>query len=180
MARAVGRIIVVVSAVLVAGCASAPKSHSERAQLKRDAATVQREMVAKDPALQSLIDQAAGHIVFPEIAQGGFIVGGAGGTGVIYERGKPAGFAELSQGSFGAQVGGQKYAELIIVRDKFTLDRIKAGSFDVGGQASAVILKAGAGSAAHFSDNGVAVVIEPISGGMLNASITGQQIKATM
>ncbi|MCU1276602.1 MAG: hypothetical protein JWM53_148 [bacterium] len=178
MARAVGRFIV--ACVLVAGCASAPKSRSERVQLKRDAAAAQREMVAKDPALQTLLNQAAGHIVFPEIKQGGFIVGGGGGRGVIYERGKPVGFAELSQGSVGAQVGGQKYAELIVVRDKFTLDKIKAGSFDVGAQASAVILKAGAGGATRFGENGVAIVVDPLGGAMLNASVTGQQIKATM
>ncbi|MGZ3441951.1 MAG: hypothetical protein ACXVDD_20665 [Polyangia bacterium] len=165
---------------LVAGCASGPKTTSERTQLVTDAATAQREMLNKDPAIQSLLDQSAGYIIFPEIKQGGFVVGGGGGRGVIYEHGKRAGFAELSQASVGAQIGGQKYAELLIVRDKFTLDKIKAGSFDVGAQASAVILREGAGSATHFGDNGVAVVINPLSGGMVNASVTGQQIKATM
>jgi lipid-binding SYLF domain-containing protein len=170
----------IVASALVAGCASAPKSRSERSQLRRDAAVALQEMVAKDPTIPTLLDQAAGYIVFPEIKQGGFVVGGGGGTGVIYERGKPAGFAELSQASVGAQVGGQRYAELIIVRDKFTLDKIKAGSFDVGGQASAVILKGGAASATQFGNNGVAIVVNPIGGAMLNASITGQQIKAKM
>ncbi|MDB4967813.1 MAG: hypothetical protein JWN44_3502 [Myxococcales bacterium] len=164
----------------VAGCASTPRSEGKRSQLEIDAAQARQAMLAKDPALRSLLDRAAGYIVFPAIKQGGFVVGGAGGEGVVYEHGRPAGFASLSQGSFGAQVGGQKFAELIVVRDKFTLDKIRAGSFDVGAQSSAVILKAGAAAATHFAENGVAIVVDPIGGAMLNVSITGQKIKATM
>ena len=64
----------------------------------------------------------------------------AGGRGVIYEQGRQVGFAKLSEASVGAQVGGQKFAELVIVRDQFTLDKLKAGTFDFGAQAQAVIL----------------------------------------
>ena len=86
----------------------------------------------------------------------------------------------MSRVSVGAQVGGQKYAELIAVRDKFTFDKMKAGDFDLGGQASAVILRAGAATATNFSDKGIAVVMDPIGGAMVNASVSGQRIKATM
>jgi lipid-binding SYLF domain-containing protein len=178
MSRTLERLIVV--SALVAGCASVPKSQVKRTELETEAAQALQEMVAKDPGLPSLLDQAAGYIVFPEVKQGGFVVGGAGGKGVVYEHGQPVGFADLSQASVGAQVGGQKFAELIVVRDKFTLDKIKAGSLDVGGQASAVILKEGAGTATRFGANGVAVVVNPKGGAMVNVSITGQRIKATM
>jgi lipid-binding SYLF domain-containing protein len=173
------RLLSVVFAI-IAGCASAPKSQSKISQLEKDAVAAKNQMIAEDPGLQSLIDQGAGYIIFPEIKQGGFIVGAAKGVGVIFEDGKYAGMAELSQGSVGAQVGGQKFAELIISRDKFTLDKIKSGSFDMGAQASAVILRQGEGSAAQFGDSGVAVIVNPISGAMVSASITGQQIKAKM
>lgn len=178
MARAIERTIVLFA--LVAGCASAPKSVAQRTALEIDADQTQQAMLAKNPALHSLLDQAAGYIVFPTISQGGFVVGGASGRGVIYEHGKRTAFAELSQGSVGALVGGQKFAEMIIVRDKFTLDKIKAGSFDTGAATSAVILREGVADATHFGDNGVAVVVDPIGGAMLNASVTGQRIRATM
>ena len=177
MQRAIRQLTVVCA--LVAGCAGVPKSQAGRDQLKSDATATQQKMVAEDPSLQAAIDRSAGHIVFPEISQGGFVVGGAGGKGVIFERGMPAGYAELSQASIGAQVGGQKYAEMIIVEDKATLDRIKTGMFDLGGEASAVVLRQGAAAGATFK-NGVAVVINPIAGAMVSASITGQQIKTTM
>jgi lipid-binding SYLF domain-containing protein len=183
MSRIAGRITVVaalLASAMIAGCASAPKTTSERSQLERDAHRAREAMLVKDPGIRPLLERSAGYIIFPEVKEGGFVVGGAGGQGVVYEHGRVNAFATVSQGSVGAVLGGQKFAELIIVRDKFTLDKIKAGTFDVGAQASAVILKAGAGGATRFSDNGVAVVLDPLSGAMVNAAITGQQIKVTM
>jgi lipid-binding SYLF domain-containing protein len=169
-----------VGAALVAGCASAPKTHSERTQLDEQAARAKEAMLEKDPSVQSLLDQSAGYIVFPEVKEGGFIVGGAGAQGVVYQQGRPVGYARLSRASVGAQIGGQKYAELVAVRDQFTLDKMRAGDTDIGGQASAVILRAGAATASSFGEKGVAVVIDPIGGAMVSASITGQRIKMTM
>jgi lipid-binding SYLF domain-containing protein len=165
--------------LLVGGCASAPKAVSEQTELEMAAQQTLQTMLMKDPALGTLLDQAAGYIVFPAVKQGGFIVGGAGGKGVIFEQGRKTGFASLSQASIGAQIGGQEFAELVIVRDRVTLDRMRAGDFDVGGQASAVILKTGAATATGFGATGVAVVIDPKGGAMLNLSLTGQRIKGT-
>ena len=174
MMRAVG-LFVAVSA-LVMGCAGVPKSRSERAEVTADAHQTLQEMVAKDPDVQGLIDQSAGYIIFPSVKQGGAIVGGAGGSGVVYENGRRTGYAALSQASIGAQLGGQKYSELVIVRDRDKLESMKSGKFDVGAQASAVILKQGAASATRFGKNGVAVFVQPKGGAMVNVSVSGQQI----
>jgi lipid-binding SYLF domain-containing protein len=179
MLRTVAR-LALVAAALVAGCASTPKTQAKRMELERSAAQAKEAMITKDPTIRPLLRQSAGYIVFPVVKEGGFIVGGASADGVVYERGQPVGYAQLSRASFGAQIGGQKYAELVAVRDKFTLDRMKAGNVDLGGQASAVILRAGTGTATSFGDNGIAVVMNPIGGAMVNASLTGQRIKTTM
>ena len=178
MIRNVARMMLV-GAALVAGCAGTPRTQAKRTQLENQAAEAKEAMLNKDPSVQSLLDQSAGYIIFPEVKEGGFIVGGAGAEGVVYEGGRPVGYAELSRASVGAQIGGQKYAELVAVRDKFTLDKMKAGNLDLGGQASAVILRAGAATSTNFSDKGIAVVMDPIGGAMVNASISGQRIKTT-
>jgi hypothetical protein len=49
----------------------------------------------------------------------------------------------------------------------------------VGAKAQAVILRSGASTNTTF-DKGVAVFVDPLRGGMVNASITGQRIKLTM
>ena len=163
----------------VFGCASAPKSTAARAEMHDDAHEAVAQMTANDPGLQPLLDQSAGYIVFPNVRQGGFVVGGAGGKGVLYEGGKPAGFAELTQASVGAQIGGQSYAEIVVIKDKWALDRVKASNFDLGAQASAIAVKAGAAAATHFNDSGIAVFVQPKKGAMLNVSLTGQKVKFT-
>jgi lipid-binding SYLF domain-containing protein len=173
------RILTVVLVAIVAGCATAPKTKSERMSLQAAAENTVADMRSRDPSLQMVMDRAAGYIVFPSVAQGGFIVGGASGNGVIYEGGRMVGFAQLSRGSLGLQAGGQKLAELIVVRDPQTLERIRAGSFDFGGQASAVALRSGAAGTTSFSNNGVAVFVDTKGGAMLNLSLTGQRIRVT-
>jgi lipid-binding SYLF domain-containing protein len=177
MPKTVTRLVLI--GALLAGCASAPKTPAERAQLEQDAAMRLEAMLQKDVSLRPLLDRSAGYIVFPEVSEGGFIAGGAGARGVVYERGVPTGWAQLSRVSVGAQVGGQKYAELVAVRDPFTFSKIKSGNLNVGGQASATILRAGAAAATNFGENGVAVVIDPIGGAMVNVSVSGQRIRAT-
>lgn len=178
MARTVARLMLV-GVALVAGCATAPKTRSKQAKLERDAAEAVEAMINKDPSVKPLLEQSAGYIVFPEVKEGGFIVGGAGAQGVVFERGKPTGFARLNRASIGAQIGGQKYAELIAARDQITLDKIKSGDFDFGAEVSAVILRAGLASGTTFGQHGVAVVMDPIGGAMVNASVSGQRITTT-
>jgi len=53
---------------------------------------------------------------------------------------------------------------------------LKAGNFEIGANASAVALKAGAAAATQF-DNGVAIFVHPKGGLMAEASVSGQKIK---
>jgi lipid-binding SYLF domain-containing protein len=113
------------------------------------------------------------------VGEGGFIVGAGAGSGVVFEHGRHTGFAEVSHASVGALAGGQRYAELVIIKDPAALEALKSGRFDVGAKAQAVILRSGASTNTTF-DKGVAVFVDPLRGGMVNASITGQRIKLTM
>jgi lipid-binding SYLF domain-containing protein len=168
------------AAALVAGCAHGPRTQARKMELEQSAAQAKQAMLNKDPSIRSLLAQSAGYIVCPSVKEGGFVVGGAGAQCVIYQNGNVTGYATLSRVSAGALVGGQSYAELIAVRDKPTFEKVKGGDLDLGGQASATILKAGVGTAANFSKNGVAVVMDPTGGAMLNASVAGQRIQQTM
>jgi len=169
-----------VGAAIVAGCAGTPRTESKRAALGQDAVAVRDLMLKKNTSLSSLLDQSAGYIVFPEVKEGGFIVGAALANGVIFQHGKQAGFAELTRASVGAEIGGQKYSEIVAVKDQATLDKIKAGNFGFGAGASAIILHEAASTVTTFGANGVAVIVDPIGGAMVNASVNSQRIKTTM
>lgn len=158
-----------------AACATAPKSAEDRQELSNDAHAALTKMLKKDPSLNGLLANSAGYAVFPEIGKGGFVVGGAYGRGILYERGRATGYVELNQGSLGAQIGAQTFTELIILKDRWNVEKLKSGDFTLGGNASAVILRTGAGAATDFVD-GVAVVIDPRGGAMAELSLSGQKI----
>jgi lipid-binding SYLF domain-containing protein len=167
---------VVAVALLATGCASpAPKTSAERQSLVSEADAAVSTMTAKDPSLRDFLDRSYGYVVFPNVGKGGAVVGGAYGRGVVFEQGRPIGFANLKQASIGAQLGGQTYSEVIAFQNQGALERIKVGDFDMGGEVSAVALKAGAARTAQFQ-GGMAVFVQPKGGLMAEASNKGQKI----
>jgi len=128
----------------------------------------------KDPSMKSRFKSAHGYAVFPDIGKAGFIIGGAGGDGHVFERGRMIGTAELSALSVGATAGVQHYAEVIFFQNKAALDRFRANKLEFDANASAVVAKSGASAGADYR-NGVVVFTHPLEGVMLEASIGGQK-----
>jgi lipid-binding SYLF domain-containing protein len=168
-------VILLLVAGLLISCSTAPSTQEGQDELLQRAAATLREMSIEDPGLDELARRSYGYAVFPEVAKGGLVFGGAYGRGVVYEQGQHIGYADLSQASFGLQVGGQTYSELIVFEDKAALEGLKRGRVDLAAAASAVILKAGVAESARFVE-GVAVVIRPIGGAMAEAAVGGQQL----
>ncbi len=175
--RSITRVAVVLTFVagLLISCSTAPSTREGRDDLLQQATATMGEMSSEDPALDELVRKGYGYALFPEVAKGGLVFGGAYGRGVVYEQGQHIGYADLSQASFGLQVGGQTYSELIVFENKAALEGLKQGRFDLAADASAVILKAGAAVSAEFVE-GVAVIVRPIGGAMAEATVGGQQM----
>jgi lipid-binding SYLF domain-containing protein len=127
-----------------------------------------------DPSLKKFFDHSAGYVVFPGVGKGGLVVGGAGGSGILFEHGKAVGKATLSQVTIGAQVGGQAYYEIIFFETAETLAAFKTGEWTMAAQVSAVALKSGASADAAYKD-GVAVFTLSKGGAMAEASVGGQK-----
>jgi lipid-binding SYLF domain-containing protein len=164
------------AALALVACAGSPDTRSEKLQLQREASTTLQMMKNKDPSLRPLLETAAGYAVFPDIGKGGFIAGAAHGQGVLYEGGQPTGYVTLSQGSFGAQIGAQTFAELIVLRSSFDVERLKSGTFSLGANASAVALNAGV-AAATAMNSGTPVFVVARGGVMAELSLSGQRIR---
>ena len=94
--------------------------------------------------LAPLFSDAWGYAVFPSVGKGGIGIGGAYGTGVVFERGTAIGTTKLYQVSFGFQFGGQAYSEVVFFQHKSAMAKFKSGTFKLGAQASAVAVTAGA------------------------------------
>jgi lipid-binding SYLF domain-containing protein len=127
-----------------------------------------------DPGQERFFDHAAGYAVFPNVAKGGLVVGGAGGTGFLFVNGKAVGKTTLSQVTVGAQVGGQAYYEVIYFETAEALASFQKGEWTMAAQVSAVALKSGASANAKYKD-GVAVFTLTKAGAMAEASIGGQK-----
>lgn len=130
----------------------------------------------KDPDIQRFFDEAAGYAVFPTVGKGGIGVGGARGKGLVIVDGKVVGHTTLTQLTIGFQLGGQTYSEFIFFKDDAALQQFQRGNFEMGAQASAVAVTAGASADANY-DKGVAVFTNVKGGLMYEATISGQKFK---
>jgi lipid-binding SYLF domain-containing protein len=102
------------------------------------------------------------------------VVGGAFGRGLVIVNELVDGFASMSQATIGLQLGGQKYSQFIFFKDQTALNHFKRGNFELGAQASAVAITAGASADAAY-DSGVAIFTVAAGGLMAEASVGGQR-----
>lgn len=139
-----------------------------------------------------------GYAIFPSIGKGAVGIGGAHGSGRVYEQGKVVGDVKMNQVTVGLALGGQSYSEIIFFEDKRAFDEFTSGNFEFGAQASAIAITAGAsaqagtaGSSAGASggqhdaktaggyEKGMAIFTVAKGGLMYEASVGGQKFKYT-
>lgn len=129
-----------------------------------------------DPGIESFFENAAGYAVFPSVGKGGFVIGGAYGKGLVLVDEKIDGYTSMTQGTIGLQAGGQKYAQFIFFKDDTAIGHFKRGNFELGAQASAVAITAGASADAAY-DSGVAIFTHAAGGLMFEGTVGGQKFK---
>jgi lipid-binding SYLF domain-containing protein len=128
-----------------------------------------------DSSLATYFADSAGYAVFPSVGKGGFIVGGARGKGIVFDKGgNMIGQSTMTQANIGAQAGGQTFAQVIFFQTPEALNNFKSGKFALGADISAVAASEGASKTAKFR-NGVAVFALPTKGLMVQATVGGQK-----
>lgn len=142
--------------------------------LKTEAQQTKDAFIRTDSGLAAFFNEAAGYALFPSVGKGGFILGGAHGQGLVYEKQKQIGQTSLSQASIGAQVGGQSFSEVIFFETAAALQDFKEGKFEMSADVSAVVAGEGASKSAKYA-HGVAVFTMAKKGLMVQASIGGQK-----
>ena len=147
------------------------------------------------PTVQPFFKSAYGYAVFPTVGKGGFVIGGAYGKGMVFRGGKLSGETSLIKATFGAQLGGQAFSEIIFFQDRRAYEEFTRGDFEFDATASAVAVTAGAQAKAGTEGatasanagpekgkqynvgyrKGMAVFIQIKGGFMYEASIGGQR-----
>lgn len=108
------------------------------------------------------------YAVFPDVAEGGVVVGGLLGKGRVYENGKLIGYSKMGGLTVGFQAGGKVYSEIIFFEDKRALAEFEKGSIEFAAGTSAIAITASAGASA--GTNGVQA---NASGSSQNATTVG-------
>lgn len=110
-------------------------------------------MAAKN--MKKLFSTAYGYALFPNIAKGGFVFGGAHGDGKVYRKGRVTGKTSMTQVTVGLLAGGQAYSQVIFFKNKAAYDKFTNEDFEFGAQATAVALKASAQASSGTSGSSV-------------------------
>jgi len=166
-----------------AGCSSYKASGGlsdaeQRRQLESRAEAAVEAFKDADASLGAFFDSASGYAVFPSVAKGGAGIGAARGRGVLYEEGEASGYATLTQGTVGLQLGGKTYRQIIFFKDRARVAQFKRGDLAFSAQASATAATTGAAANADYEE-GVAVFTLAKGGLMAEASIGGQKFSYT-
>jgi lipid-binding SYLF domain-containing protein len=159
--------------VLALGFACAPRAQAGDDSVKKANQAI-AAMKKADAGLEKFFSEAVGYAVFPKVGKGAVGVGGAHGSGVLFEGGKTTGKTTMSQLTVGLQLGGQTYSEVVFFENDATLANFKKGDFAFAAQISAVAIKTGASANAKYQD-GVAVFTMTKGGLMYEASVGGQK-----
>jgi lipid-binding SYLF domain-containing protein len=126
----------------------------------------------KDESAKSLIDHAYGHAVF-DTTKGGFIVTGAGGTGVAMRKnGSNPVYMHMGSGGVGIGAGLENYKFIILFENEEIYKRFIDGEWSGGATAQAAAGHEGAAVVGKFN-NGVAVYHVTDKGLIAQADVQG-------
>ncbi len=144
-----------------------------KSEARSDAKIAVAAFKKADPKLNRFFAKAYGYVIYPNIVKGAMGIGGAYGSGTVFQQGRIIGSSSLSQLSFGFQLGGQAYREIIFFKNRQAMARFKKGKFELGAQLSAVAATYGASANVDYS-SGVAIFTIAKGGLMYEASVGGQ------
>ncbi len=163
-------------ALLVIVMASCGSSKNTSADIMIDSRDAKATISKSHPNIAELFDTSVGYAIFPNVGKGAYIIGAASGNGTVYEKGTLVGYASLKQVDVGLQAGGKAFIEVIFFQTQDALNRFKKGSYELSGNASAVLLEEGVSRDVEFRD-GVGVVTKPKAGAMAGISVGGQKFE---
>ena len=161
-----------IALVLMAGGLLIPLTASPQGRDEVDEAIA--TLREADSSIDSFFANSEGYAIFPGVGKGGFGIGAARGSGLVFRGGEVVGRVTLTQISIGFQVGGQKFIEAIFFDDAAAFERFVGSNYEFNAQVSAVALTDGESADAAYA-HGVAVFTVALGGLMYEAAVGGQK-----
>ena len=176
----------VVGSLALTGCTTTPDKPDNAATnaSKRQAidssvdATLSR-MYSTVKGSRELVAKSRGVLVFPDVIQAGFIVGGQSGNGALRVGGSTVGYYNTSSLSVGLQAGAQSKAIVFLFMTQEALDEFRGSDgWAAGAGASVALVKMGANGAvdSNTATAPIQVVVLTNAGLMGDVSINGTKV----
>lgn len=176
------------AAVALPFAATVPARADAKRQSLVDAClqTATKVLTGKDfPDAARNMNTARGVLIMPELVQGGFIIGAAGGRGVLMARTNPRdwsppAFYGMGSGSLGLQIGAKVSEIVFIIRTDKGLTALLDHKFKFGAEAGVTLVAVGIGmEGASTAAVGADIVAFSTSAGLFaGASIEGSYLDA--
>ena len=161
------------------GCSTEPQTHSQRMDLKSEADRAVADAQRIDPTLRDFMARSAGYAVLPATGEGGLVVGGGYGKGVLYEHGVMTGYCDLAPATAGAQTSGPKITEIICFETPDRMNQFKSGQYTLSNDVIAIVLGSGAAAFIRYQDN-IAVFVTGPADQLAETTVGGQQFRFTL
>ena len=171
--------VAVVAIAAISGPLAIPSAQARSAaQITAEGRHSLHRLEEMEPRSRFYAHHAKAVLVFPSIFKAGLVFGGESGNGVLLIDGRPAGFYNLSGGSWGLQIGGEKFSYALFLMNNAALRHLRrSGNFDAGTGPSVAIITTGAGAEANSTTMTKDVYAFPFNEKGLMADLTLQGTK---
>lgn len=173
------------TAFTLAGCQAGNPLDTGTSEEKRQALNAEcdealQALYAEVNQARSIVADARGTVVFPNLTKAGFVVGAETGNGCLYENGEITSYFNKSGGSFGWQAGAQSTSQVLVLTSDEAMAKLKSfGGLDFGGNASATVVETGAGATvntAELMSNEIIAFVFSERGLMAGATLEGTKV----
>ncbi|KAG8155256.1 BPSL1445 family SYLF domain-containing lipoprotein [Burkholderia catarinensis] len=177
---------VMLGSLALAGCTTTPDkpdtasaSASKRQSIDASVNATLSRLYSTVPGSRELVAKSRGTLVFPNVLQAGFIVGGQSGNGALRVGGSTVGYYNTSSLSVGLQAGAQSKAIVFLFMTQDALDSFrKSEGWAAGADASVAVVKVGANGAVDTTTATapVEVLVLTNAGLMGDLSVNGTKV----
>lgn len=157
--------LVIAAAALTAAvptlAADPAKERNEiRAMCDQALATLYKEK----PQLKAVVEKSPGYGCFSSFGLS-FLIGGAGGRGVVYDRAtKKYTYMNMAQATGGLDIGIKDYREVLVFRDASALNKFISSGWEFSGEMSAAAAADGKGLTASKGESiGSPILVYPMT-----------------
>ena len=176
----------IVGSLALTGCTTTPDkpdnaatNASKRQSIDASVDATLSRMYSTVKGSRELVAKSRGVLVFPEVIQAGFIVGGQSGNGALRVGGSTVGYYNTSSLSVGLQAGAQSKAVVFLFMTQDALDSFrKSDGWSAGADASVAVVKVGANGAvdSNTATAPVEVLVLTNAGLMGDLSVNGTKV----